>query len=228
VADHLEVEQKYEADAGFTLPSLDALPGVAQVTEPEVYLLDATYYDTDDLALNRSKVTLRRRTGGTDEGWHLKLPVRADTRQELHEPLGSGTEVPLRLVARVEDLTAGQVLHPIASLSSERTVRRLTSNAGTVLAEIADDQVTARRLPAGTGPAGTGPAGSEQAGTEQAGTEQAGTEQAGTEPLVWREIEVEAGEAGSADLLTAAGKLLKEAGARPARSASKLGRLLAH
>jgi hypothetical protein len=213
VADHLEVEQKYEADAGFTLPSLDALPGVAQVTEPEVYLLDATYYDTDDLALNRSKVTLRRRTGGTDEGWHLKLPVRADTRQELHEPLGSGTEVPLRLVARVEDLTAGQVLHPIASLSSERTVRRLTSNAGTVLAEIADDQVTARRLPAGTGPAGS---------------EQAGTEQAGTEPLVWREIEVEAGEAGSADLLTAAGKLLKEAGARPARSASKLGRLLAH
>jgi CYTH domain len=218
VADHLEVEQKYEADAGFTLPSLDALPGVAQVTEPEVYLLDATYYDTDDLALNRSKVTLRRRTGGTDEGWHLKLPVRADTRQELHEPLGSGTEVPLRLVARVEDLTAGQVLHPIASLSSERTVRRLTSNAGTVLAEIADDQVTARRLPAGTGPAGTG----------QAGTGPAGTEPAAAEPLVWREIEVEAGEAGSAGLLTAAGKLLKEAGARPARSASKLGRLLAH
>jgi hypothetical protein len=212
VADHLEVEQKYEADAGFTLPPLSALPGVAQVSEPEVYLLDATYYDTDDLALNRSKVTLRRRTGGTDEGWHLKLPVRADARQELQEPLGSGTEVPLRLIARVEDLTAGQTLHPIASLSSERTVRRLTSEAGAVLAEIADDQVTARRLPAGAGPAGAGPA---SAGPASA------------EPLVWREIEVEAGETGSADLLTAAGKLLREAGARPARSASKLGRLLA-
>jgi protein-L-isoaspartate(D-aspartate) O-methyltransferase len=210
VADHLEVEQKYEAEAGFTLPSLDALPGVAGVTEPEVYQLDATYYDTDDLALNRSKVTLRRRTGGTDEGWHLKLPVRADVRQEIQEPLGTGTEVPLRLVARVEDLTAGQPLHPIASLSSERTVRRLISNAGAVLAEIADDQVTARRLPASTEPASAEPA--------------------SAAPLVWREIEVEAGEAGEtgpSDLLAAAGKLLREAGARPARSASKLGRLLA-
>jgi CYTH domain len=213
VADHLEVEQKYEADAGFTLPTLSALPGVARVTEPEVYLLDATYYDTDDLALNRSKVTLRRRTGGTDEGWHLKLPVRADVRQEVQEPLGSGTEVPLRLVARVEDLTAGQALHPIANLSTERTVRRLTSNTGALLAEIADDQVTARRLPGGTGPGDAGPG---NAGLVS------------TAPLVWREIEVEAGEAGSAGLLTAAGKLLQEAGARPARSASKLGRLLAN
>jgi hypothetical protein len=218
VADHLEVEQKYEADAGFTLPPLGTLPGVAQVTEPEVYLLDATYYDTDDLALNRSKVTLRRRTGGTDEGWHLKLPVRADVRQEVQDPLGTGTEVPLRLVARVEDLTAGQTLHPIANLSTERTVRRLTSNTGAVLAEVADDQVTARRLPGGTGPGSTGPG---DAGPGDAGP-------VSTEPLVWREIEVEAGEAGSAGLLTAAGKLLQEAGARPARSASKLGRLLAN
>ena len=209
MADHLEIEQKYEAGADFVLPALADLPGVAEETDPEVYHLDALYYDTEDLALQRAKVTLRRRTGGSDAGWHLKLPVSADTRRELHEPLGS-TEVPHRLAARVEDLTAGQPLHPIASLSSERTVRRLISNAGAVLAEIADDQVTARRLPASTEPASAEPA--------------------SAAPLVWREIEVEAGEAGEtgpSDLLAAAGKLLREAGARPARSASKLGRLLA-
>src|SRR5271170_7407720 len=135
MADHLETEQKYEASADFTLPSLAGLPGVAQVTDPEVYHLNATYYDTEDLALHHAKVTLRRRTGGPDEGWHLKLPVRAGTRQELHEPL-EGTEVPLRLAATVEDLAAGGPLRPVASLQSERTVRRLISPAGLLLAEI--------------------------------------------------------------------------------------------
>jgi inorganic triphosphatase YgiF len=198
VADHLETEQKYEAGADFALPSLDGLPGVAQVTEPEVYLLDATYYDTEDLALQHAKVTLRRRTGGPDEGWHLKLPVRADTRQELHEPLGD-THVPARLAATVEEITAGRPLHPVANLHTERTVRRLISQAGVMLAEIADDQVTAQRL-------GTVPG----------------------QPLIWREVEAEAGEdAGDASgLLAAVGQRLRAAGAGPARSASKVGRIL--
>jgi inorganic triphosphatase YgiF len=198
VADHLEIEQKYEAGADFALPSLAGLPGVAQVTEPEVYLLDATYYDTDDLALLGAKVTLRRRTGGPDEGWHLKLPVSADSRRELQEPLGS-TEVPPRLAARVEEVTAGRPLHPAASLQTERTVRRLVSIAGVVLAEIADDRVTAQRL---------GPAQGE--------------------PLIWREVEVEAGEAAGdmTDLMIAVGQRLRTAGAEPSRSASKVGRVL--
>ena len=52
--------------------------------------MSATYFDTEDLDLNRHKITLRRRVGGDDEGWHLKLPVRKDTRQELHAPLDEG------------------------------------------------------------------------------------------------------------------------------------------
>jgi hypothetical protein len=215
VADHLEIEQKYEADAGFALPSLDALPGVARVSEPDRQHLEATYYDTADLALNRNKVTLRRRTGGPDAGWHLKLPVRAGARQELHEPLGSATEVPPRLASLVEQLAAGQPLNPTATLFTERTVRRLHDNAGTVLAEVADDHVTAQRL--------LPPA------TQAASATPAPLGAPATPSLAWREIEVEAGEhAGAAaqDLLAATGKLLQSAGARPARSASKLARLL--
>lgn len=207
MAEHLEIEQKYEADADFVVPALDGLPRVARVSAPVLYRLDATYYDTASLTLIGNKVTLRRRTGGPDEGWHLKLPVRGDTRRELQEPLGSATEatnatgVPLQLSEHVADLTAGEPLNPIAILATERTVRRLFDDAGALLAEIADDQVTATRLDPHGG--------------------------AAAEPLVWREIEVEAGEAGTPEFLAAAGGLLRDAGAHPARSASKLARVLA-
>ena len=62
--------------------------------------------------------------GGPDEGWHLKLPVRKDTRQERHAPLGEGADgsVPARLAYEVEDITAGERLRPIAILDTERTV----------------------------------------------------------------------------------------------------------
>ncbi|HZR50629.1 MAG TPA: CYTH domain-containing protein [Streptosporangiaceae bacterium] len=196
MADYLEIEQKYEADAGFALPSLDALPGVTAVSAPETFHLDATYYDTADLTLIRNKVTLRRRTGGPDEGWHLKLPAGQDARQEVREPLGTA-EVPARLRSRVADLVAGGPLSPVATILTERAVRRLYDNAGTPVAEVADDHVTAQRL---APPAG--------------------------EPASWREIEVELLPGAPDGLLAGAGALLRDAGARAARSASKLARAL--
>jgi inorganic triphosphatase YgiF len=199
VSDHQETEQKYDADADFALPDLGGLPGVAAVANPKRYRLSAIYFDTEDQDLIRNKVTLRRRAGGADEGWHLKLPVRQDTRQEVHAPLGEGEEVPARLAARVEDITAGKPLHPIANLDTERTVVTLTGPSGEGLAEVADDRVTGRRL-----------------------------DQPDTEPQTWREIEIEALSPDSRipGLLEAAGKTLREAGARRSSSASKLGRLL--
>ena len=202
--DYLETEQKYEADADFALPDLSRLGGRTRSTRPHRYYLSATYFDTEELDLIRNRITLRRRVGGTDEGWHLKLPVRKDTRQELRAPLGHGDTgsieaVPGRLAAQVEDITAGHPLRPIAILDTERTVVRLTDQAGEPLAEVADDRVTATRL-----------------------------DRPGSEPVMWREIEVEALTEGSGaeDLLEAAGQALRQAGARRSSSASKLGRLL--
>ncbi len=202
--EHLETEQKYEADADFVLPDFGGLAGV-KAAIPRRYYLSATYFDTDDLDLIKNRITLRRRAGGTDEGWHLKRPVRKDTRQELRVPLGEGAAsdpgtVPAALAAQVEDITAGQSLRPIAILDTERTVVPLTSKAGQPLAEVADDRVTATRLG-----------------------------EPSDEPLTWREIEVEVAEADSPEapgLLEAAGRLLRDAGARRSSSASKLGRLL--
>ncbi len=72
-----ETEQKYEVEGDVALPSLADLPRVATVSEPEQETLVAEYYDTDDLRLLRAGITIRRRRGGADEGWHLKLPNTA-------------------------------------------------------------------------------------------------------------------------------------------------------
>src|SRR5205085_7888280 len=69
---HLEVERKFDVPAAFVLPDLGAVPGVAAVDPPEERSLEAVYHDTVDLRLLRVPVTLRRRTGGPDAGWHVK------------------------------------------------------------------------------------------------------------------------------------------------------------
>ncbi len=202
-SDHLETEQKYDADADFVLPRLGGLPelGGRRAADPKRVYLSATYFDTEDLHLNQHKITLRRRVGGDDEGWHLKLPVRKDTRQELHVPLDEGAagSVPARLAAQVEDITAGQSLRPVAILDTERTVVTLADPAGDALVEVADDLVTAVRFG-----------------------------EPDSEPMRWREIEVEAmsPDAAAAALLETVGKVLREAGARPSASGSKLARVL--
>jgi inorganic triphosphatase YgiF len=202
--DHLETEQKYDADAGFVLPNLGSLPelGGRRAADPRRIYLSATYFDTEDLDLLKHKVTLRRRVGGDDEGWHLKLPVRKDTRQELHAPLdegSDGTSVPARLAAQIEEITAGKRLHPVAILDTERTVVRVPGPPAAAQVEVADDRVTATRF-----------------------------DQTGSRPIIWREIEVEmlSADSAAAAMLETVGKALREAGARPSASGSKLARVL--
>ena len=195
MTEYLEIEQKFDVDTGFERPSFGDLDGVS-ADSPVLYLLSAMYYDTADGRLAASKITLRRRTGGTDEGWHLKLPVSSGARREIHAPLASSEdEVPAELADRVADVTDGEPMSPIAVLDTQRTVVTLRGQDGQAVAEVADDVVTARRLP-------------------ERG-----------EPLQWREIEVEVPSA-DPPLQRAAADTLLAAGARPAGHASKLARVL--
>jgi inorganic triphosphatase YgiF len=199
VTDWLETEHKYEVDPDFVVPDLAGLATGLAVTEPAVQHLAASYYDTAGLDLAAAGVTLRRRTGGADAGWHLKLPVAPGRRRELRVPLGSGAEtVPGSLASQVTTWTGGQPLQVIAVLETTRTIRRITGPAGQDLAEVADDLVAARRI---------GSRGDAAAQT-------------------WREIEVEL-ISGTPAILAAVGTRLRAAGARPSPSASKLSRLLA-
>jgi hypothetical protein len=205
----LEVERKYAVGAGFVLPDLSAVPGVAAVTGPRTYHLTAIYLDTPGLDLAAAKITLRRRTGGTDAGWHLKLPAGAGARREEHAPLGPGTEaVPERLAGLVAEWTRGLPLRPIARLQTARTVRHLTDAAGQVLAEVADDEVTGS-LP----------------GQSRGDTDQPASPPAWRIATAWREVEIELG-SGPPGILDEAGRLLLGAGARPSPSASKLAQVL--
>ena len=199
LTEHLETELKLDVDPGFAVPDLGGLVAGQTVSEPEVRHLVASYFDTSDLRLAAAPVTLRRRTGGPDEGWHLKLPVGAGTRRELQVPLGDdATNVPPELASLVATWAEGRPLQVVAVLETQRTVRNLLAADGTVLAEVADDLVTGR-LP--------------------------GTGQAPAEPVTWREIEVEL-VSGGPEILAAARSRLVAAGARLSSSASKLGRLL--
>jgi hypothetical protein len=56
-------------------PDLSELPDVVAVDPPVTHQLEATYLDTAELHLARAGITLRRRTGGEDAGWHLKIPT---------------------------------------------------------------------------------------------------------------------------------------------------------
>ena len=83
----MEVERKFDVDDETPLPDWESVPGVASVGDPEVRELDARYFDTADRALARAGYALRRRSGGPDEGWHIKGPLQDGGRVELHWPL---------------------------------------------------------------------------------------------------------------------------------------------
>jgi CHAD domain-containing protein len=196
VTAHRESERKYDVQESTPLPDFAALPGVKKVAAPVEQRLDATYFDNAGLRLAANGVTFRRRTGGEDAGWHLKLPAVDGSRTELRLPLGKpNNAAPDELVRTVRSLVRDDELNPVARIRTTRTVYLLVGADDTPLAEVADDHVTAQLL----GPTG--------------------------ELSSWREIEVELVN-GADELLPAAGRLLERGGARPASGPSKLARVL--
>lgn len=145
-----EIERKYDAEAGDTLPDLTRVAGVSGTIDKGVAELDATYYDTPDQRLAAAALTLRRRTGGDDAGWHLKLPVSAGVRDEIRSPLSD--EVPAELADLVRSRVREADLVPVVRLLSAREVRHLVDAEGALLAEVSLDRVLAEGL---TGPGDT-------------------------------------------------------------------------
>ncbi|MFE9623121.1 CHAD domain-containing protein [Streptomyces sp. NPDC006527] len=138
-----EIERKYESDDS-ALPDLTGVAGVAAVLDKGVAELDATYYDTADERLAAASLTLRRRTGGSDAGWHLKFPVAPGVRDEIRAPLSD--TVPRSLAGLVRSRVRGAELVPVVRLRSARDVRDLVDGEGRLLAEVSLDAVRADRL----------------------------------------------------------------------------------
>jgi CHAD domain-containing protein len=190
-------------EAGSLEEALARVEGVARVVDAGTADLVAGYHDTTDLALLRGRLTLRRRAGGTDEGWHLKLPLEAgdDRRLEVQEPLdGPGPTPPTALVRLTRSRHRDRPLVAVATLRTRRRTLRLLGDDDTVLAEVADDAVEATVDPAVAGP--DGPA-----------------------DLSWQEVEVELVD-GDEDLLARATAALEHIGGSRSPYRSKLDHAL--
>ena len=191
-----EIERKYDVDASVVFPDLLDVDGVARVEPAVVHELEAVYFDTAGFDLARRRITLRRRTGGDDAGWHLKLPGGEDTRTEVRLPLEDGTDsVPGALLDPVRAVVRDRALAPVARVCTRRREHPLLGDGDVVLATVTDDEVDAERL--------DGSAHREH----------------------WREWEVELSE-GPRSVLGDVEDVLVRCGAAPAETGSKLARVL--
>lgn len=194
-----EVERKYDARDGSAeraLTVLDDLPGTPGRPIDARYRLTAVYYDTDRLALRDAGITLRRREGGADAGWHLKLPAGNDTRLELRSPLTPAEDgVPAEFAALLLASTRRAPLGPVARIDTRRQSRRWTDESGQTIVEVVVDRVTGTDL------------------------------RAADQPVRWAEAEVELG-SGAPELLDLLETRLAGLGLHRSRSANKLARLL--
>jgi CHAD domain-containing protein len=142
-----EVERKYETADGiaeFALTVLDRLPGTRGDPVVARHRLSAVYYDTANLALLDAGITLRRREGGDDAGWHLKLPSGRDTRTELRLPLAD--QVPNEFTSLLLASTRRAPLLPVARIDTDRQSRRWTSRSGHTIVDVVVDHVTGTDL----------------------------------------------------------------------------------
>ena len=180
-------------------------------------VLDAVYYDSDDLSLLSHGITFRRREGGADQGWHLKLPGPDGSRAEIQLPLAGRTAAPpSELLRRARVYAGGAELRPVAHVRTHRQRTLLLDAHGGTLAEVAADRVAARALDPVTDASPV--------------TGKAPRAEPQTELTTWSETEVELTDPGPADegtiLLDAVAEAFAAQGIHPSKSGAKLARAL--
>ena len=200
---HVEWERKFDVPAGLgdaAAPSFDGLSMVVSAQRQPTRWLEAIYFDTPTHDLARHRVTLRRRTGGPDEGWHLKLPgADSEARTEIRAPLYP--DLPDELHDTVLAIVRDRPIVAVARIDTARDVTMLLGAGGTAVVEFCDDRVSACRLSHG-----------------ESG-----------ESTQWREWELELVDAampGGEDLLDRLTNRLLDAGAVPSGHSSKLAKTL--
>jgi CHAD domain-containing protein len=130
---YVERERKLDISPNAVLPQLTD-------SRPKTHRLRAVYYDTDDALLQAQGVSLRRRTGGDDDGWHLKVP---DPEGKVELRVGPDASRPPReLMQLSRGLRFDQPVRRTAVLTTVREAHEVCSSAGRLVAEVADDRVT--------------------------------------------------------------------------------------
>lgn len=167
---HIERELKCDVGLEVELPAFEGL----SVSAPREVELVATYWDTDDFALLYWGCSLRFRTSipagavaatvsadtaggqtGIDGKWTLKFPAAiADgdllARHELSVS-GSPEEPPEKLLELLHTVVMGTALHPVAVLTTERTILDIAGPDGGPGVQVTDDRVRSE-VDGGAGP----------------------------------------------------------------------------
>ncbi|MHA6509478.1 CYTH and CHAD domain-containing protein [Tessaracoccus sp. Y1736] len=190
-----EAGTAFERERKFSLPEGGALPDLGllgPVSPTRTLRLRAEYFDTPGGALAGAGITLRRRSGGEDDGWHLKTPGPHGSRLEHSLPLGAACRVPASLRATVADVVGEDPLLPVLLLRTTRRITHLFGESGRIRAEVAVDRVRSGLL-----------------GELSDGAKS------------WREVEVELATGEPESTLDEVASLLLRSGLRPAAHASK-------
>jgi inorganic triphosphatase YgiF len=148
---HVETEFKFRVPADFVMPSFPQSLGTWD-SQP-IRNMDATYWDTTDATLLRWGITMRLRTGGGDDGWHVKIPTStheqaggisgASVRTELHRDATTATP-PSDFVELLSAILQGSEVVAIARVQTHR-VPQVLSGSNYKLIELVDDHVTLSR-----------------------------------------------------------------------------------
>jgi CHAD domain-containing protein len=139
-----EHEITFKVKQSWRMPDLSTLQPEGGALDASTDELQATYFDTPQATLQRLGITLRRRTGGADAGWHLKLtdgPARTEFQSRSR-----GARLPDALSRRLAGVLAGQELTEVATIATTRQASRLRDQNSAVVVEVADDQVSGATL----------------------------------------------------------------------------------
>jgi CHAD domain-containing protein len=134
-----EQEDKFEVDQDWVMPPVAELVPDGGRLDQEVRKLHNTYFDTPGAGLRLFGITLRRRIGGSETGWQLKIPS-GSARTELQSGSREKT-LPPPLTEGVAGLLAGESLDPVATIVTARTAYQLLNADDELVLEIADDHV---------------------------------------------------------------------------------------
>ena len=136
----LEREVKLAVDDNFDPATLSGVIGDWEIHRIGEIFLEATYYDTEDLRLLRSGMSLRFR-----DGWTIKLSQPSGQpelmrRLEVSLP-GPQGEIPVRGRDLVRAAVRQERVLPVSRISTHRQLFAVRDHDGIDLAEVAFDEV---------------------------------------------------------------------------------------
>ena len=117
------IERKYDVPAGFRVPDLSPVPGVASLGAPAEHRLDAAYFDTSELSLARNRAPVVQTVSTKTSPWPRSLgSSRATRRTDRRRGVRMKATSPLRIV--VTGTTALALIVMAATAASSSTGSR--------------------------------------------------------------------------------------------------------